>query len=167
MVYKFSPTDTSRINTVPIKPTQTPLPTLADVADLAGVSSATVSRCLNAPDKVGQTTKVKVMSAINELGYSPNFGARALAAKRSNTFGAVIPTMDNAIFARGLQAFQEELHANGITLLVASSQYQAKIEEEQIQTLVTRGADAVLLIGFDRMPSIYEFLKKRDVPALV
>ena len=143
------------------------IPKLADVAKSAGVSTATVSRCLNSPDRVIAETREKVLNAVRELGYAPNFNARALAARRSNTFGAVIPTMENAIFARGLQAFQEELHANGITLLVASSQYQAKIEEEQIQTLVTRGADAVLLIGFDRMPSIYEFLKKRDVPALV
>lgn len=143
------------------------VPTLADVAKAAGVSTATVSRCLNSPDRVIAETRKKVLSAVRELGYAPNFNARALAARRSNTFGAVIPTMENAIFARGLQAFQEELHANGKTLLVASSQYQAKIEDEQIQTLVTRGADAVLLIGFDRMPSIYEFLKRREVPALV
>ena len=152
---------------MPIKTTQTPLPTLADVADLAGVSSATVSRCLNAPDKVGQTTKDKVMSAINELGYSPNFGARALAAKRTNTIGAVIPTMDNAIFARGLQAFEEELNENGQTLLVASSNYDPDLEERQIRTLIARGADALLLIGYSRDPSIYEFLSRQGIPTVV
>ena len=47
------------------------------------------------------------MAAVNELGYAPNFNARALAAKRTNTIGAVIPTIENTIFARGLQAFQE------------------------------------------------------------
>lgn len=143
------------------------IPTLADVAKEAGVSTATVSRCLNSPERVIADTREKVLAAVRNLGYAPNFNARALAARRSNTFGAVIPTIDNAIFARGLQAFQEELHANGITLLLASSQYQPQIEEDQIQTLVTRGVDALLLIGFDRAPSIYEFLKKREVPVLI
>ena len=143
------------------------VPTLIDVARRAGVSTATVSRCLNDPERVIKTTREKVLKAVRELGYAPNFSARALAAKRTNTVGAVIPTMDNAIFARGLQAFQEELHRNGITLLVSSSQYSPEIEEEQIRTLVARGADALLLIGFDRTEAIYEFLKLRDVPALI
>ena len=143
------------------------IPTLADVARAAGVSTATVSRCLNSPDRVISRTREKVMLAVNELGYAPNFGARALAAKRTKTIGAVIPTMDNAIFARGLQAFQEELHNNGITLLVASSQYRPEFEEEQIRTLVARGADALLLIGYHRSEDIYRFLAMRDIPALV
>ena len=66
------------------------------------------------------------------------FGARALAAKRTNTIGAIIPTMENAIFARGLQAFQEELALNGLTLLVASSSYRSDLEKEQIRNLVAR-----------------------------
>jgi LacI family transcriptional regulator len=90
-----------------------------------------------------------------------------MAAKRTNTIGAIIPTMENAIFARGLQAFQEELRERGYTLLVASSSYRADIEEEQIRALVSRGADGLLLIGHDRDPSVYRFLETQNVPALV
>ena len=75
----------------------TGVPTLADVARHANVSTATVSRCLNAPDKVGEATRNRVMAAVNELGYAPNFNARALAAKRTNTVGAVIPTIENTM----------------------------------------------------------------------
>jgi LacI family transcriptional regulator len=145
----------------------TPVPTLADVARRAGVSTATVSRCLNAPNQVVEETRKRVLEAVRDLGYSPNFGARALAAKRTNTVGAVIPTMDNAIFARGLQAFQEELGRNGITMLVASSAYRPDLEAGQIRALVARGADALLLIGHDRDPGIYRFLEARGVPALI
>lgn len=104
------------------------------------------------------------MEAVNSLGYSPNFGARALAAKRTNTIGAVVPTLENAIFARGLQAFQEEVTRNGATLLVASSGYQEDVEEQQIRNLVARGADALLLIGTERSEDIYTFLRNRDLP---
>lgn len=144
-----------------------PVPTLVDVARYANVSTATVSRCLNSPDQVVEKTRVKVLKAIQELGYSPNFGARALAAKRTNTIGAIIPTMDNAIFAKGLQAFQEELGNHGQTLLVASSSYRPELEEKQIRNLTARGADALLLVGFDRTQAIYDFLASRSMSVLI
>lgn len=142
-------------------------PTLSDVAMRAGVSTATVSRCLNSPQQVVEKTRARVLQAVKELGYSPNFVARAMVAKRTNTIGAIIPTMENAIFARGLQAFQEELDARGFTLLVASSSYRPELEERQIRTLIARGADGLLLIGYDREPAVYDLLDTRGVPALV
>jgi len=144
-----------------------PAPTLSDVAKSAGVSTATVSRCLNSPERVIESTRNRVMAAVRNLGYTPNFAARVMAAKRSLTIGAIVPTLENAIFARGLQAFQEELLAQGYTLLVASSSYRADTEEEQIRTLVSRGADGLLLIGHDRDPAILKFLQTQNVPALV
>lgn len=142
-------------------------PTLQDVALAAGVSTATVSRCLNFPDQVTERTRTKVMQAVKTLRYSPNFGARAMAARRTNTIGAIIPTMENAVFARGLQAFQDELLEHGFTMLVASTSYRPDIEEQQIRALVARGADALLLIGHERSPEVYRFLETQRVPALV
>lgn len=148
-------------------PNSSATPTLDDVARLAGVSTATVSRCLNTPDRVVASTRERVMAAVESLGYTPNFGARVMAAKRTFTVGAIIPTMENAIFARALQAFQEEAHAHGYTLLVASSAYRPEIEERQIRALVARGADGLLLVGHDRAPSIYEYLQARRIPVVV
>ncbi len=143
------------------------IPTLDDVARIAGVSTATVSRCLNTPDRVVKATRDRVMTAVELLGYTPNFGARVMAAKRTFTIGAIIPTMENAIFARGVQAFQEELRERGYTLLVSSSSYRPEIEHEQIRALVSRGADGLLLIGYDRDPAVYDYLNRQGVPTLV
>ncbi len=143
------------------------IPTLDDVAKEARVSTATVSRCLNFPDRVSSKTRDKVLKVVKDLGYTPNFGAQALAAKRTNTFGAIVPTMNNAIFAAGLQAFQEELGRNGATLLLASSSYSAEVEEEQIRSLVARGADGLLLIGTQRNEKIYSFLEDRKIPYVI
>lgn len=143
------------------------IPTLDDVASEAGVSTATVSRCLNSPDRVSAKTREKVLDVVKKLGYTPNFGAQALAAKRTNTFGAIVPTMNNAIFAAGLQAFQEELGRNSATLLLASSSYNAQVEEEQIRSLVSRGADGLLLIGTKRSEQIYNFLDDRQIPYVI
>jgi len=143
------------------------LPTLEDVALAAGVSTATVSRCLNTPERVAESTRIKVTEAVATLGYSPNFGAKALASKRTNTYGAIIPTMNNAIFATGLQAFQETLAEHGATLLVASSNYDPQVEEEQIRAMIARGADGLLLIGQSRSEEIYQFLEQQNIPIVL
>ena len=140
---------------------------LEDVARIAGVSTATVSRCFNSPDRVVPATREKVRRVVKELGYTPHFGGRALASNRTNTVGAVIPTMDNSIFARGLQAFQEGLVEGGVTLLVASSNYDPEKELEQLQTLISRGADGLLLIGEARPRETYEFLERRGIPYVI
>ena len=148
-------------------PSDRPTPTLADVATAAGVSTATVSRCLNQPAQVAKTTLDRVMEAVDTLGYTPNFGAKVMAARRTFTIGAIIPTMENAIFARGLQAFQEELRLHGYTLLVSSSGYRPEVEKDQIRALVARGADGLLLIGYDRDASIHAYLQSQNLPVLV
>jgi len=137
------------------------------VAAAAGVSTATVSRCLNEPDKVSENTRDRVMETVAKLNYSPNFGARAIAANRTGIFGAVIPTMENAIFARGIEAFQKALVEKNTTTLVASSAYDPEREAQQIRTLVARGADGLLLIGTDRDSGIYDFLIERNIPAVI
>lgn len=147
-----------------MRPKKSHRATLDDVARQAGVSTATVSRCLNLPDLVSPETRAKVDAAIEALGYTPHFGGRALASNRSNTVGAVIPTMENAIFARGLQALEEELSAAGVTLLVATSHYDVAREASQIRTLLGRGVDGLVLIGEARPATTYEVLQRSGVP---
>ena len=142
-------------------------PTLADVARVAQVSTATISRSINQPDKVAETTRDRIQQVIEQLGYTPNFGGQALASNRSNTVGAVIPTMNNAMFASGLQAFQEVLSESSINLLVASSGYSAGSELEQIRSLIARGADGLLLIGSARPDTTTHFLKLRNIPYVI
>jgi LacI family transcriptional regulator len=142
-------------------------PTLEDVAKLAKVSTATISRSINEPDKVAGPTRERIQQAIDALAYTPNFGAKVLVTKRSNTVGAIIPTMANAMFASGLQAFQEELARSGVLLLVASSGYSSENEFRQIQTLLAHGADGLLLIGSDRAQSTVEFLNARNIPYVI
>jgi len=139
-------------------------PTLEDVARRAGVSTATVSRVLNAPDRVREDTRRRVEEAIARLGYTPHFSGRALASNRTDTVGAVIPTMENAIFARGLQALEEELAGAGVTLLVATSNYDPAREAAQVRVLLGRGVDALVLIGTAREAEIYDLLRRRGLP---
>ncbi|MGI9411740.1 MAG: LacI family DNA-binding transcriptional regulator [Hyphomicrobiaceae bacterium] len=141
-------------------------PSIEDVARLAGVSTATVSRSLNEPGKVKAATLENVRSAVRELGYAPHFGGRALASNKSNTVGALIPTMDNAIFARGLQALQETLAEAGVTLLIATTGYDPDREFDQIQVLLGRGVDGLLLIGLERPQRTNALLRQHEIPVV-
>lgn len=107
------------------------------------------------------------MSAVEQLRYTPNFGARAIAANRTGIIGAVIPTMENSIFAKGIEAFQRALVAQNNTMVVASSAYDPAQEAKLIRTLVARGADGMLLIGTDREPQTYAFLEERGIPYVI
>ncbi len=147
--------------------TKSSAPTLEDVARLAGVSTASISRALNDPDKVARPTRDKIEAAIEALGYTPNFGGRALASNRTDTVGAIIPTMANAMFASGVQAFQEMLSEAGINLLLATTGYDPDQELRQIKALIAHGADGLLLIGDSRPDSTRAFLKKRNVPHVI
>ena len=138
-------------------------PTLEDVARRAQVSTATVSRTFSTPDKVRPALRLKVQTAVEALGYTPHGVARALASQRSHTIGAVIPTLDNAIFATVVQTLQNELFARGRTLLLAASDYDPARERAQIESLVVRGVDGLMLTGEARDPAVYDLLARRGI----
>lgn len=144
--------------------THTGSPRLDDVARLAGVSTATVSRALNRPQLVSGRLRRGIEEAIETLGYVPHGAARALAGRRSHTMGAIIPTIDNAIFARGIQALQNTLFAHGFTLLLASSDYDLDRELRAARRLLERGVDGVLLVGNVHRLALYALLRDRRVP---
>lgn len=139
-------------------------PTLEDVARVARVSTATVSRALNRPDSVRAVLREKVLAAVARLGYVPHAGARALTLRRSGTAGVIVPTIDNAIFARGLQAFQRRMAAAGRHVLLAFSDYDPQQELAQALNLLARGVDALALTGISQAPELLERLAQRGLP---
>lgn len=139
-------------------------PTVQDVARAAGVSTATVSRALNQPDSVRPALREKVLAAVARLGYVAHAGARALSLRRSGTVGVVVPTVDNAIFASGLQAFQRRLSAAGQVVLLAFSDYDPAQELTQVQALLARGVDALALTGLSQQPELLALLARRGLP---
>lgn len=137
---------------------------LLDVALEAAVSTATVSRALNDPAKVRPDLAERVHAAIRRLGYVPHGAARALASHRSQTIGAVVPTLDNAIFARGIEALQQRLSEDGYTLLLAMSEYDLAREVSQVGKLIERGIDGLMLIGEAHDPGLYALLDAKGLP---
>ncbi|MBL8359084.1 MAG: LacI family DNA-binding transcriptional regulator [Rubrivivax sp.] len=142
------------------------LPTIGDVARRAGVSTATVSRVVNQPDSVREIPRAKVEAAIAQLGYVPHAGARTLKSRRTGTIGAIFPTVDNAIFAKAIDALQHRLAEAGHQLLIATHDYSPATEESQAVNLLTRGADALVLCGTGQRPALLARLRARGVPVV-
>jgi LacI family transcriptional regulator len=142
------------------------LPTIGDVARRAGVSTATVSRVVNQPQTVRSELRVKVERTIAQLGYMPHAGARTLKSRRTGTIGAIFPTVDNAIFAKAIDALQRRLAEADHQLLIATSDYDPATEQSQALNLLTRGVDALMLCGCAQLPGLVERLRVRGVPVV-
>ena len=142
------------------------LPTLADVARRADVSTATVSRYLKREDSIKPALRARVSTAIAELDYVPHGAAQALASRRSHTIGAIIPALDNHIFAVAAQSMQLHLDPEGYTLLLANSDYDPERELKQLRSMIQRGLDGVLLVGQHHTAEVYELLAQQRIPYL-
>ena len=138
--------------------------TLADVARVAGVSTASASRALNTPALVSEELRARVAQAASTLGYAPHAAAQALAAARSRIVGIVVPTIAFSIFAPGIEAIERELEGHGYGLLIATSGYDPVRELEQIRRLVARGVDGIILVGLEHAREMPSFLASANVP---
>lgn len=140
---------------------------LIDVARDAGVSPATVSRAISQPLLLADETLARVRASAARLGYHPYAAARALASGRSRTIGAVMPTLDNAIFSRALQAMQTVFSAEGYQLVVASHNYSAAAEAEAVRMLLGRGVDGLILVGAERAQDAEAAIAVAGIPVVL
>lgn len=142
------------------------MPTVQDVAEAAGVSTATVSRVINGSGPVRPALRQKVEAAIAALGYVPNAGARAMMLRRSGTVGAIFPTVDNAIFAQAIDALQRRLAEAGLQLLLSTSDYDPEIEARQAAAMLSAGVDALVVCGTGQDEAVLQRLRQRGVPVV-
>ena len=136
---------------------------LSDVARAAEVSLSTASRALADPALVRPETREKVRQAAELLRYVPHGAARALASRRSRTIGAVVPTLDNPIFANSTQVLQRSLGEAGYTLLLASHEYDPQAEIAVTRALVERGVDGLVFVGTDHSPEFFQLLAQSGI----
>jgi LacI family transcriptional regulator len=122
-----------------------------EVAELAGVSLATVSRVINPGAKVSDKTRQKVLSAMKELGYRPNSIAQSLATRTSNSVGVLVSELHGAFYGAMLSAIEETLRAAGKFVLVATGHSKEEQEKEAIRFLVSRNCDA-LIVHVEALP---------------
>lgn len=138
--------------------------TLEDVARLARVSSITVSRALNHPDKVAAKTLEKINLAIARTGYVPNLLAGGLASRRSRLIAAIIPIMANSIFAEMARAFSDVLRSAGYQVLLGETDFSEEREESLLTAILSRKPDGILLTGVNHTDTCRKRLLAADIP---
>jgi LacI family transcriptional regulator len=142
-------------------------PRALDVAVAAGVSTATVSRTFNAPDKVAPSVRERVLAAAGALGWTPHAAGRALASNRTYIAGAVIPTLDDEIFAAQVGAMQAAFAQEGITLFLGSSNYDQDQALAHVRAMLSRGVEALAVVGEAHKPEVFEAIAARRVPYVI
>jgi len=120
--------------------------TLEEVAALAGVSPATVSRFLNGTAVVSELKKQAVDKAIARLGFVPNPVARGLAGGRTLSVGVVTQAIDSPFYGVALRGIEEELAAAGYSPLFVSGHWNAVHEENCIEMLRSRRVDGIIVV---------------------
>jgi LacI family transcriptional regulator len=119
-------------------------PTIVDLAASAGVSKATVSRVLNGSSRVAPETRLRVLAAIDALGFQVNRAARSLRTSRTGLVGVLVPII--SVFGRIVEELDHELASVGSSmLLTASRRRQPERDLDAIGILVGRGVDALVL----------------------
>lgn len=140
--------------------------TLADVAEVAGVSPITVSRALNQPHLVRPNTLAKVQAAVAQTGYVKNMMAGALASARSRLVSLILPTISTPIFADMVQAASDHLTTAGYQVMLGLSSYEAWREELLVETILSRRPDGVILTGSLHTDSTRRRLQAAQLPVV-
>jgi DNA-binding LacI/PurR family transcriptional regulator len=121
------------------------MPTMNDVARLAGVSIATVSHVVNGTRFVSAERVERVHAAMSELGYTPDATARSLRVGRTDTLGLVVPDNSNPFFATLARWIEEASFESGYTTILANSNERADREHRYVSTLVSKRVDGLIL----------------------
>lgn len=120
------------------------VPKLDDVAKLAGVSTATVSRVINHYGPLSQKTINKVHQAMETLNYHPNALARALQGKSSKFIGLIFPNLTNPFFAELVQNLESKLFMKGYKVIIASAAENEQIEHDYLGMLMANQVDGII-----------------------
>jgi DNA-binding LacI/PurR family transcriptional regulator len=120
--------------------------TIADVAEKAGVSIATVSRVMNNTGQVAETTRMRVQTAINELRFMPHSAARVLASRRTNTLGLILSEISDSFFQPLLRGIEAAARENGYDLLIHCTRPYAE-RDAPTYPLGDHNADGLLIFA--------------------
>lgn len=142
-----------------------------DVAELAGVSSTTVSRYINNSGYVGKKTRERISQAIQQLDYMPNSLARSLISKSTLTVGLLLPDIVNAHWTSVARGAEDEARKNGYNVILCNTDSNYIKLEEYISILLQRQVDGLIYVPISgskkNLLEIFEPIKKKKTPAVI
>lgn len=123
-----------------------PSVTLKDVAKVAGVSYATVSRALSGSTEIGEETRRRILKLCKEMGYTPNSVARSMVKRRTDIIGLIVTSMNNPFMSELTAHLEIYARRRGYNLMICSSSYDRDLEKEVFTLLVGRQVDGIIII---------------------
>ncbi len=143
-----------------------PKPTMRDVARIAGVSSMTVSRVLAQPKLVADTTRARVVDAIERLGYVPDLTASSLSSRKSGFIATILPSLNNINFAETAGGLTESLRRAEFQLLIGYTNYRIDEEEALVRAMLARRPEGIVLSGGHHTEATEQLLITADIPVV-
>jgi LacI family transcriptional regulator len=137
---------------------------IREIAKLARVSTATVSRTINRIPSVNPALAKRVWKVVNELGYYPNTQARALVSGRSRIFGVIVSEITNPFFPEIVQVFETIAVQNHYEILLTSTVHDSRLMESSVRRMIERRVDGVAVMTFGMEELLLDDLKVRNVP---
>jgi len=139
---------------------------LEQVAKRARVSTATVSRVLNDANVVKNSTRARVLKAIQELRYHPNLHARSLAGGKSRSIGVIASNMGNPFFFDIYQTVESDAHARGYEVVMANTDYRAEQLVASVRLMIGRRVAGLAAIVSEMDPALIEELTASGIPVV-
>lgn len=141
---------------------------LKDIARDLGISTVSVSKVLRGNQDISEKTRALVLKRMRELNYKPNMLARGLAGGRTFTVGLVVPDLVHPFFAEFAKSLAGTLRGAQMALLLASSEEDPDLEQQEIRTLLGRNVDVLLIASCQpRLKNFYELGEERTPFLLV
>ena len=141
--------------------------TIRTVADLAGVSTATVSHVINETRVVRATTAARVLDAMEQLHYHPDVVARSLRRRETLTLGLLVPSVEIPFFAVVAEDVEAAANDAGYSVILCNSQWSLDRERQYIHNLLARRVDGLLCISMDMTAEHIAPLLRRDTPVVL
>lgn len=143
-----------------------------DISKQAGVSIATVSRVLNGSGKVSEATRGKILSIIEETGYTPNAFARGLGLNTMNTIGILCADSSDPYLASAIYFMEQGLRAHGYDSILCCTGYDYETKVKYLELLLSKRVDAVVLAGStfveaDPAQNQYILDAAREIPVII
>jgi LacI family transcriptional regulator len=143
------------------------MPTIHDVARLAGVAPITVSRVINNSGYLSQETRERVESAISDLGYVPNTLARSLRSKRTNTLALVLTDITNPFWTTVARGVEDTASDAGFTVFFCNTDESISEEQKYLKALLQKQVDGILLVPAQNTPDSVELIQKQNTPTVI
>jgi LacI family transcriptional regulator len=138
--------------------------TLKEVAELAGVSTATVSNALNGTKYVSEKVRKKINHAIKVLNYKPNIVAKSLRVKTSRIIGVLISDITNPFFSNIVRGIEEVLAQSNYSILLCNTNSSVDKERKDLEMLIGQRVDGLIVSSSGNTGDYYRSLDKTGVP---